>query len=474
MKKLCIALFVLVSMVNISAQNKNSSEKHVKRFFYKDSVVSIERFYRENKRIDSIKTYYKSGEPDECFYFKNGRYQGTAYKFNKFGETLTTWVFDDGHLLKRTDHKIELTTKNKEKVQKYHAKLIDDSNKIKTNPNDLKTRYSRAKIRRYFDNNTLALHDFNQIKHNLEKISKIKNVPEKIMGGMYDNLASIYQDYEMENYTIHYRLKAINASPKESRLYYNLGNYLVQIQSYRLGIPFLNKAVKMVPGHSFANWSLSVAYTDLGEYEKAMAFVNTAFKNEDNIHRLSMGTSYERDLHTTRGYLYHKLGETDKGITDLEEALKINKNNAFAYRNLGEIYYDLENYDLACEYLQKAETLGYEKTHDRHDIEELLEYACDQVLIQEQKSQIQAENKPATLAKFTVKPYAYPNPTRDVVNIKNLSFKNYNFLVFDYAGKMVKQGTKNTGINLSSLPNGVYIIKLMDQDKIETFRVIKE
>ena len=44
--------------------------------------------------LDSLKTYYKSGELDEDFHYKNGLFDGLSYKFNKKGEKKLTIDFE--------------------------------------------------------------------------------------------------------------------------------------------------------------------------------------------------------------------------------------------------------------------------------------------------------------------------------------------------------------------------------------------
>ncbi|MBP0903332.1 tetratricopeptide repeat protein [Mariniflexile gromovii] len=445
-------------------------EDVIKRVFFKDSVLAMERWYGNDKKLDSLKTYYKSGELNEEFHYINGFYDGMSYKFNKKGEKLTSWKFNKGKLIERIDHIIEFNKKNEEKVKKAHSDLKILNEKLLQKPNDFKSIFTRANIRAYLGDNTLALNDFKKIEKTILKISKTKKVPEKMLGNIYDNLASIYEGYEMENYCIQYKFKALKASPKESRLYHNLGGYLVSVKSYRLGIEYLNKAIEMVPNHSFANWVLAMAYTDLGNYEKAMNHINIAFKNEASLYKNGKGTA-ERDLWTTRGFLYHKLGETNKGITDLEEALNINKDNSFALRNLGVVYYDLGNYTKACELLQKAKTLGYEKTYDRDDLQAYLDFSCDFVAT-ETKSKTEFVKSTSLINKS----FVYPNPTKDIVNIKNLSFETYNYAIFDHTGKLLAEGNSNKEktISVHNLPIGVYILKVYDTVAIETFRIIKE
>lgn len=452
-------IYLFLFPIYLLAQEERNE---VKRTFYNDSIIAVEKWYGDDNKLDSLKTYYKSGEPNELFYYDKAYYQGKSYKFNRFGEKLTTWKFNKGKLISRTDHKIEFNKKTEEKVKSEHTKLKELNQKLKENSNDFKSTFQRASVRNFLGNNTLALNDYKKIEKKILKISETKKIPEKMVGSIFDHLASIYQGYEMENHTIHYKLKAIKASPKESRLYYNLGSYLVRIKSYRLGIQFLNKAIEMVPNHSFANWGLAVAYSDLGDYDKAMTCINIAFKNEENIYKRSRGTD-ERDLWTTRGFLYHKLGKTNKGITDLEEALNINDDNSFALRNLGVIYHDLGKYNKSCELLEKAKNLGYEKTHDVYDLEDYLEHSCNNKITEHE------------LIKLSERPYVYPNPSKDEIGIYHFNFENFNYRIYNFESKLIHKGkAENKSMNISNLPSGLYILEVEADGRVNTFKIIKE
>lgn len=462
MKNLIFFLLLISNVCNLCAQKNINNANKVKQYLFRDSIVSMEKWYGNDKKLDSLKTYYKSGELNEVFYYDKAYYQGKSFKYNRFGEKLTTWEFNKGKLVNRTDHKIEFNEKTEEKVKKAHFRLKELNLKIKENPNDFKSRFQRASIRNYLGNNTLALNDYKKIEKKILKISETKKVPEKMMGNIYDHLANIYQGYEMSNHCINYKLKALKASPKESRLYHNLGSYLVSIKSYRLGIVYLNKAIEMVPNHSFANWVLAAAYTDLEDYGKAMTSVNIAFKNEATLYKRGSGTS-ERDLRTIRGLLYHKLGDSDKGIADLEEALNINNTNSFALRNLGVIYHDLGNYNKSCELLERAKELGYEKTHDIYDLEDYLEHSCNNKVTEHE------------LIKLSERPFVYPNPAKNYIAIYHYNFKNFNYRIYNFETKLMGSGkSENKSINISNLPSGLYILEVEANGMVNTFKVVKD
>lgn len=461
MKKYLFLLFCTISLFAFAQLELNTNDVLVKTTYYNDSIPAIKRWFGDDKKIDSLKTYYKSGVLNEDFHFTHDVLNGFSYQFNKIEEKLTTWEFQNGKLLKRTDHKIEFNTKTEKKVKIAHEGLIELNNK-QENTTTFNFVFLRAKLRYQLGNYTLALEDLKQLEKFLEKNINKHDIPDKIRGSIYDLLASIYSEYEMENNTIHYKIKAINASPKESRLYYNLGAYLVREKQYRLGIVYLQKAIDMVPNHSFANWGLAVAYSDLEDYKKALTSVNIAFKNIANLYKRGQGTS-ERDLWTTRGFIYHKLGESEKGIADLEKALKIDNNNAFAYRNLGVIYHDLGNYEKSCEYLKKAKELGYEQIYDRYDLEDYLEHSCFNKFTQYE------------VEKSFNRPYVYPNPANDVLNIYHFNPDNFNYNIYNFEALLVKKGvSEGKSIDITDLIPGLYILSIEANELIQSFKIIKE
>lgn len=370
---LCFPVFAFQADLQ-KTENSNVSVKQVR---YDDGVLAWEHFFNQKRELDSSKTYYKSGELDELFYYDKGAPNGICFKFNRFGDTITTWQFKRGKLIERNDYILIFTKKNEEKVREGMKRLTLLNKKVKQNPVDIKSIFNRSGVRVFFGNKTLALSDLEKVKKRFDNLSDPNKVPDKVWGGLYDNLGSIYSSFEMEDEALKYRFMALRASPEESRLYYNLGQYLISLKRYKEGIKLLEKAIEMVPSHSFAHWALSIAYTDMGEYEEAMRCVKIAFENEKSIYKRGDGKA-ERDLNTIRGYLYHVLGDTEAGKADLEEALSINPDNSFALKNLGILYLDAKNDGKACELFRKAKMLKYDKVHDMEDLEPLLDRACMQ------------------------------------------------------------------------------------------------
>ena len=372
------------------------------------------------------------------------------------GEKLTTWRFKSGKLLNRINHKIEFNEKNEAHVKTAYAVLNEISNETNYNPKTLMQIANRANARFILGNYTLALRDFLQI----EKIGDKKGIPIKLKSSIYDKIGSIYASLEMSNRAIHYKFKTVKTSPDEARLKYNLAAGLFEINAYRLSIIYLKEVKKTWPNHAFSNWLLAAMYSDFDDNEKAMEFINMAFKREKNLIKFGSGDA-ERDIRTIRGLLYHKLGDSEKGIADLTEALNINKNNSFALRNLGVIYHDLGQFDKSCALLQKTKELGYEKIHDRNNLQYFLDTSCNQ----------KTESK---LEKLSEQPYIYPNPVENILNVKNYNQENFEFELYNFESKLVEKGISNqSSINISALESGLYILKIVDRESILALKSLK-
>lgn len=467
-KKIVFALLFLPLF--LSAQVKsNSASDNVSRYFYDDHVVSIEIWYGPDKKPDSTKTYYSNGKLNEIFYYDDkGLKNSNAFQYNKQGEKLVTWNFSHGKLVSRTDHKLPFN-KDREETVKKALKLLTEIN-VKTNYNPTKVNdlYNRGVLRISLGNTTLALEDLKKVEYSVDRDPKNKDIvlsdslekkKNEFRSKLYDRLASIYASLEMESFAFNYYHKAIKNAPDDLRILYNFASLLQQRKSNDLARFYLEKIIARKPNHAHARWALARLYSDLGEYQKAMENVTEAFKSEKAI--IERTAAYGgRDLRTTRGLIYHKLGESDKGIADLKEALEMDKNNSYAMKNLGIIYLDQHKYKKACELFQRADELHYTLAYDEADLPSLLESACN--------------NTQPEVTEYK-KPFVYPNPATTVVSIENLKTSNFDFEFFDFESKSVLKGKTTDGtINVIALDAGFYILKVTLEDAVETFKVIRE
>lgn len=465
-KKTVIGL--LLSPALLLAQD-HSKTNRVTRYYYDDQVTSIEIWYGSDKIKDSTKTYYASGKLNEVFYHdEKGFKNSNCFQYDRQGEKLVTWNFSHGKLLSRTDHKLPFNKDSEDATQKILKSLTELNLKTNYNPGNIYDITRRGYLRARLGNKTLALEDLKRADFLINKKPKdttkvisesTKANREKFKSYLYDVIANTYMSLEMEDYAFQYFYKAMVSAPNDYRILYNFANFLQQRKYNDLALNYLEKIIKEKPEHGHARWGIAKLYSDLGEYDKAMENITVAFTKEKTI--IEHSSDYGgRDLKTTRGLLYHKLGESEKGIKDLKEVLEMDKNNSYAMKNLGIIYLEQNRYREACDLFQKANELNYTLAFDEKDLEPLLESACNNVQYEIIESK---------------KPFVFPNPAVSVISVENFNSKNFDFALFDFESNPVVNGSSNDGtIDISSLSSGFYILKISNGGISETFKVIKE
>lgn len=69
----------------------------------------------------------------------------------------------------------------------------------------------------------------------------------------------------------------------------------------------------------------------------------------------------------------------------------------------------------------------------------------------------------------------FPNPTNGSVYFQNTDHNSFQkILIYDQTGRlMLKQNIQTNSVDLSSLPNGIYIVAT-DNQKISSFKIIKQ
>lgn len=465
-KKILVLLFFPVLLY---AQSNKETTNKVTRYFYDDKVTSVEIWYGSDKKSDSMKTYHSNGKLNEVFYYdEKGFKNSNCYQYDMQGEKLVTWSFSHGRLMGRTDHKLPFNKDSEETMKKMLQTLTELNAKTSYNPDKIADIAKRGNLRARLGNTSLAIEDLKRVEFLMDKISKkatiipysVKTKREKFKSNIYDLLGNLYMSFEMENHAFHYFNKAMVSAPNDYRILYNFANCLQNRKQNDLALFYLEKIIKEKPEHGHARWGIAKLYSDLGQYEKAMENINVAFTKEKTIIEHSSGYG-GRDLKTTRGLLYHKLGDSEKGIKDLKEALEMDKNNAYALKNLGIIYLDQKKYKEACELFQKAKELNYSLIFNENDLQPLLESACNNI------------NPDEIVQKK--KPFVFPNPAVSLISIENFSSEKFSFALFDFESNPVLNGnTTNGKIDVSSLASGFYILKVSNEGVTETLKLIKQ
>ena len=65
----------------------------------------------------------------------------------------------------------------------------------------------------------------------------------------------------------------------------------------------------------------------------------------------------------------------------------------------------------------------------------------------------------------------FPNPANDYLNIQleNANFTNLSYTIFDLSGRTIQQGNLTETIDIQTLNNGFYIIKIQNQKGEKTY-----
>ena len=460
-----ITLYFLIFIITQSVsglQNKTKTDS-IKRYYYKDKIISREIVFNAKKEIIHHKTYYKSGEINEDFYLKDNNFHGKCFKYNKDGKLTTTWKFKNGDLISREDHIIVFNAKNKEVLMQKYQRLKKINTSIKETSTPLDLYYRRANLRHQLNFNLLALQDSENIIAYLKNSKGIdKQEHNKYLGNTYDIIGSIYSYYEMDNYATHYKYKAVEQNPENNRLVYNLATTLYKNNSKELSVFYLKKVLEKWPTHGFSHLMLSKYYLSTRDYKKAKLYIDKAFLKEKNLIKFG-NTNISEAIRILRGRIYYKLNDTEFGLKDLKYALKLNPKNVLAHKNIAIIYNDLQQYKTSCYHLKKAKKLGYKQIHDNNVVNNLIKSSCI-----DRKTQITEQN----ISK--AKPYIFPNPVKEQLHIKNLDTDVYTYNIYNFESKLVKQGeTQNNSVNFDVLPTGLYILQIKNKTQLLTFKVIK-
>ena len=503
-QKIFICIFLLATtLANAQSKRKPKIEQH----YFKGGEIVRENYIGPEKTIDSTKTYYLSGQIDEKFYFnKKGQLDGLGQKMSEDGKLMATWLYKKGILKERKDYlKKPSNIKTKPQVDFNYNNIKRCDSLLKIRPDNLELIFSKACSQNYLGENILSEMDFIFLKTTLEKSlantspkdSQSKMYINKKLADIYGRLSTVCNRFNDQLLSLEYHFKAVQADPTSNIHLYNLGAaFATEVEDYRLALFYLNQVVKERPNHNFANWVLGLVYLELEEYQKSLDCLNIAFKSERGLYENGYG-NVESDLRTIRGLVYHKLGKTDLGITNLNKALEINAKNAVANKHLGIIYQDLGDNQKACEYFQKSLELDYEKKYPKRSLAYFITKTCtvaNPIAVNPSKNEaeIKVENKVAIKAENNQEnenqksvavtethakdlPYIAPNPAEDFVEVFNFDGSNYDFTIYNVAGSQILKGIATLNkIQVSDISSGLYILIIEKEGKTQRFKLLKK
>lgn len=209
------------------------------------------------------------------------------------------------------------------------------------------------------------------------------------------NLGNCYRYLKQFDSAYYYYDKAINESPEKAIYYFNKAQLLYSESKFEEAKIHFDKVIELDSNNwfyyqkrlevCFALKDYNCALNDLIKMKK----LNPDAKNEFNLaYCYSMLNRYheadsiflliydENDAIFLNNYGLNKhyLGKTKEAKKLIKISLDIDPKNSYAYRNLAMIEIDENNMTAACEYLNEAKNLEFEKNYGKEVNELLLKY----------------------------------------------------------------------------------------------------
>ncbi len=189
--------------------------------------------------------------------------------------------------------------------------------------------------------NDLDLKDLGIIELNIndeklieEIINKLKNEYERLPGKIIINR-------DGEFLIIKYTPEIINQ--EDQNLFGRAINLLIE-KKYNAGKEYLIKLTEKYPLNSDILYNLGMCYSEMGEIEKSIKPLEQAIKV----------TPFYSNAYVALGVSHSRLGNYEKAIEFELEALKYDPDNFYAYRNLAGCYGKIGNMEKALEFNNKA------------------------------------------------------------------------------------------------------------------------
>lgn len=252
----------------------------------------------------------------------------------------------------------------------------------------IKNEFYMASCHMFLEQFETAKNEFIQIVN--EHDSKNIEVQWSMING-----ASCYRELKMIDSSIYYYQSACELYPK-SGAHYNLAQLYYQLDKFELAKDCYTRAIEADPKdvmnylkrqeiefiledfEGAHNDMLKVKEIDPESYNpnnEAFCFTMMKKYNKADSIYLSIYDETNPFFLNNFGFNKHKMGASDQGIELINKSLAMDPKNAFAYRNLGVIYNDLQKTKKACKCWEKALDLNF-STQYGNEVQNLMNQHC--------------------------------------------------------------------------------------------------
>ncbi|MEC7641120.1 MAG: tetratricopeptide repeat protein, partial [Nitrospinota bacterium] len=165
-------------------------------------------------------------------------------------------------------------------------------------------------------------------------------------------IARMHHLNENTDRAVDYLQKAAYLQPDDDQIYHSLSLAYLSKNQQEKAIEFIRKALALAPEATSLNNKKATYYFELGALLEQVDQVDEAIESMREVLRINPRHS---NAHNFIGYLYALQGEKlDKAIDHLEKALAVQPQNGYFLDSLGWIYYRQGNSEQALAEIKKA------------------------------------------------------------------------------------------------------------------------
>lgn len=179
--------------------------------------------------------------------------------------------------------------------------------------------------------------------------SALKSNPKSV--SVYENLASLNNQKGSKTKALEYINTAITLEPESANLYLLRSKIYDNLGKKDLAQKDLQYVLSIAPDNIFARTGLANLKKRNGDLEGALKDYNQLISEKP-----------ESLLYSGRGDIYLKMKKTKEALADVNKSISVDPKFAQAYVTKAQILFDTAKPKEACTNLDKAVSLGYEKS----------------------------------------------------------------------------------------------------------------
>lgn len=189
----------------------------------------------------------------------------------------------------------------------------------------------------------------------------------KIKAGFLYNAGQFEEALNEYNKLLKFDPENYSATVFRASAHRKMGNFDLALDGY-------DKAIKINSDESFAFEERAFLFLGQEDFQKAIEDYDRIIKLiPDNHPELAPIKAY---TYNNRGFAYHKAGDNQKALSDINHSLQLLPTNSYAYKNRALVYLEISETERGCTDLQRAIEFGYTQRYG-NEVENLIKSNCN-------------------------------------------------------------------------------------------------